>query len=133
VLHRDLLDVAEGGTKVAAKDILLLGDPRLYAASEPVRQADIPSLGAVIRDLHDTLAAYRAKQGAGRAIAAPQIGVPKRIVYVHTGTPLVLLNPALVPASDETMEIWDRREVVPPQEPVSQDRPSASFLARCQR
>ena len=38
------------------------------------------------------MCAFREKYGAGRAIAAPQIGVRKRMVYMNTGEPVVLLN-----------------------------------------
>jgi len=37
---------------------------------------------------------FRAKCGLGRAIAAPQIGVLKRIVYRHIDRPWLLLNPS---------------------------------------
>lgn len=63
--------------------ILLLGDPRLYENSSPVSQEDLPGLPRTVKDLHDTLMAFREKYHAGRAIAAPQIGVPKRLIYMY--------------------------------------------------
>ena len=65
--------------------ILLLGDPRLYENSSPVSQEDLPNLRRTVEDLHDTLMAFREKYHAGRAIAAPQIGVPKRLIYIQNG------------------------------------------------
>ncbi|MDF2588451.1 MAG: N-formylmethionyl-tRNA deformylase [Anaerocolumna sp.] len=57
------------------KDILLLGNSKLYEISEPVDESEITRLKDVINDLHDTLIEYRRVHGAGRAIVAPQIGV----------------------------------------------------------
>lgn len=87
--------------------ILLLGNPVLYEVSTPVAKSDIPQLVPVIQDLHDTLMAFRKKYHAGRAIAAPQIGIRKRILYMCIDKPVVFLNPVLEPVSKETMEVMD--------------------------
>ncbi len=79
----------------------------MIPSSEPVGQGDLRLLAPVIQDLHDTLMDYRARHGSGRAIAAPQIGVMRRAVYIDAGTRLVLLNPVLSPAGEEMMEVWD--------------------------
>ncbi|HEY8344329.1 MAG TPA: peptide deformylase [Bacillota bacterium] len=92
---------------MAVREILLFGDPRLYQRSEEIRANEIPSLSAVIRDLHDTLMDFRQKHGAGLAIAAPQIGVMKRLLYLYWDQPLVLINPVLQVESTETFMIWD--------------------------
>jgi len=89
------------------KRILLLGDPRLLEVSEPVREAELGGLAAVTGDLHDTLMAFRAERGFGRAVAAPQIDVRKRIVYMFIDEPTVFFNPELVDKSEEVVEIWD--------------------------
>lgn len=89
------------------REILLLGNPLLLQRCEAVSPDEIDSLRAVIRDLHDTLLAFRARYKAGRAIAAPQIGVMKRLVYMHIDSPEVFFNPVLDQKSDETFEIWD--------------------------
>ena len=52
------------------RDILRLGDERLYEVSQPVTAADEADLKGWVADLHDTLMAYRAAYGAGRAVAA---------------------------------------------------------------
>ena len=62
---------------------------------------------AVKDDLRDTLLAYRKRMGAGRAIAAPQIGVFKRAIYLHIGTPTLLLNPVLTFPNAVKMEVLD--------------------------
>lgn len=92
---------------MAVRDILLLGNPRLYETCAAVEPAELPQLAAVVADLHDTLFDFRRRYGAGRAIAAPQIGVMKRLVYMHVGEPVTFVNPVLDRLSDEPMELWD--------------------------
>lgn len=92
---------------MAVREIRLLGDPRLYEVSEPVRREDLAALEASVRDLHDTLMDFKRRHGAGRAIAAPQIGLLKRLFYVYIDRPMVFLNPVLDGKSAETMELWD--------------------------
>lgn len=57
------------------KDILRMGDPRLLDVAEPLQRFNTPDLDALITDLIDTM---KAANGAG--LAAPQIGVPLRVV-----------------------------------------------------
>ena len=92
---------------MAVREILLLGDDRLYQVSEPVEQAEIESLRDAIGDLHDTMLDFQRRHGWGRAIAAPQIGVHKRIVAMHVDRPLTFLNPVLDRHSVETIEHWE--------------------------
>lgn len=89
------------------REILLLGDPVLYETSTEVTREELARLVPVVDDLHDTLMAYRAKYGAGRAIAAPQIGVKKRLIYMNTGTPVAFINPVLRFPDDEMMDVMD--------------------------
>lgn len=90
------------------RQILLLGNPKLYEVSEPVAREELLELVPVITDLRDTLRDFRARWGVGRAIAAPQIGVMKRIVFMEIGdTQTPMLNPELSNFSDEMMELWD--------------------------
>jgi peptide deformylase len=92
---------------VAVRPILLLGDARLYERSRPVEQHELPELRATIEDLHDTMQAFQAEHGWGRAISAPQIGVHVRIVCMHHDEPLTFLNPVLDRHSDEQLEHWE--------------------------
>ena len=55
--------------------VLRMGDPRLREVSQPVDVFDTPELHALIADMKDTMDAY---DGAG--LAAPQIGVLKRVM-----------------------------------------------------
>ncbi len=92
---------------MAVREILQLGNPELYRKSEEVSRDELESLKPVVQDLHDTLMAFREKYNTGRAIAAPQIGVFKRLIYMHIGTSLVFVNPRLVDKSEDMIELWD--------------------------
>ena len=89
------------------KEILLLGNPKLYEISKPVKQSELAGLKDVVNDLHDTLIDFRELYGAGRAIAAPQIGVMKRLLYMFIDKPVVFINPELRDMSSEMMTVWD--------------------------
>ena len=89
------------------RDILLLGNPLLYERCAPVTPDEVADLRSVVLDLHDTLHDFRRRRGAGRAIAAPQIGVMKRLVYMHVGEPVAFVNPVLEDLSPEMIELWD--------------------------
>lgn len=102
-----MLQEAQALEQMAVRNILLLGNPLLNRSSEPVQKAELSAAKVVGRDLHDTLMSFRAEHGWGRAIAAPQIGVLKRIVYLHIERPWLIVNPRLAGMSKETMELWD--------------------------
>jgi peptide deformylase len=87
--------------------ILTEGDPRLAQHCAPVVFPDA-TLAAAIADLHATLAAFRARNGYGRAMAAPQAGIARRVIVVNLGaTPFALVNPEITWRSEETFEVWD--------------------------
>ena len=92
---------------MAVRPILLLGDPGLYQVSKPVDRAELPELRAVADDLFDTMRDFQARHGWGRAIAAPQIGVHRRLVCMLVNEPVALLNPVLEDKSAETCEFWE--------------------------
>lgn len=55
-----------------------------------------------------TLRTFRRIHGWGRAIAAPQIGIPLRIIATHSDdVHPVLVNPEILWRSAETVELWD--------------------------
>ena len=89
------------------REILKLGDPQLYEVSEPVAAADRPFVGGWVEDLHDTLMEYRRVYGAGRAVAAPQIGIRKRLLYMYLDKPYVFINPTMVFPDEEMYELLD--------------------------
>lgn len=88
-------------------DLVLLGDPRLYETCAPVLEAELPLVAGWVADLDNVMAEIRATYHFGRGIAAPQIGVMKRLVYLNLDQPLVLINPELTALSTETFELWD--------------------------
>ena len=92
---------------MAVREILLLGHPKLYEVCAPVEPEEVAGLRAVVADLHDTMMDFRRRTGAGRAIAAPQIGVMKRLVYMHIDRPIVFFNPVLDERSEAMVELWD--------------------------
>ena len=90
--------------------ILLLGDQRLYQASAPVLEAQRDQLGPLEEDLRDTMLEFRRVHRVGRAIAAPQIGVFKRVIYMNAPemeAPSLLVNPRREFPDQERMELWD--------------------------
>lgn len=87
--------------------LLMLGDPRLYEQCTPLSPADDALITQTVAELHAVLMAFRDKYKAGRAIAAPQIGVMKRLVYMHIDRPFVFINPSLHDLSEEMIELWD--------------------------
>lgn len=89
------------------REILLLGDPRLYEVCAPVEREELDGLRPVIEDMFDCIRAIRRDYGFGRAIAAPQIGVQKRLICMLTDRPYVIINPTLEFVGDEMMELLD--------------------------
>ena len=85
----------------------MLGDPRLYEVCKPVQQEELPLVADWVADLADVMQAIRDKYQFGRAIAAPQVGIMKRLVYMHVDKPVVFINPEITAPSDEMIEIWD--------------------------
>jgi peptide deformylase len=93
-----------------------MGDARLLQPSQPVARFGTAELRGLVEDMFDTM---RAAAGAG--LAAPQIGVPLRVVIFGSADGLpsprypeeppvpqtVLVNPVLQPLGDEMEEGWE--------------------------
>lgn len=90
-----------------------MGDERLLRISQPVERFDTAELHALIADMEDTMAALN---GAG--LAAPQIGVPLRVVIFGIAAnarypeaepvpQTVLINPVITPLDAEMEEGWE--------------------------
>ena len=88
-------------------ELLQLGHPLLYEICEPVFPEEKHLVDDWVDDLHNVMEEIRAKYNFGRAIAAPQIGVMKRLIYMNIDRPVVFINPELTNLSDEMMEVWD--------------------------
>ena len=92
---------------MAIREILLLGNPKLYEICEPIERKEVDNLPSIVQDLHDTLIDFKKRHGTGRAIAAPQIGMMKRMIYMYINEPKVFINPVLTQKSKERMVVWD--------------------------
>ncbi len=92
---------------MAIRDILKLGNPNLYTMCEHVHLHDMNEINAIVTNLKDTLLDFQNRFNRGRAIAAPQVGAFKRIIFMHIDKPVVFLNPIIDLKSKELMEIWD--------------------------
>src|SRR3989441_11843702 len=68
---------------MAVRRIRQLGDPILRVRCERVQNPKSAATRLVADDLRDSLAIARKKYKMGRALAAPQIGAPVRIVFVQ--------------------------------------------------
>lgn len=81
------------------------GDPVLLQECEPCGERNVESLAeTLLRTVH----AFRARHGWGRAIAAPQVGEPVRLVAMAIdGRETVLVDPAIEWRSTEVHELWD--------------------------
>ncbi|NOW99095.1 peptide deformylase [Mucilaginibacter sp. SG564] len=88
-------------------DLLLLGDPRLYEKCEPVLQTELPLVPGWVVDMDNVMREIRTKYNFGRAIAAPQLGIMKRLIYMNIDQPTVFINPEFTWLSDEKFELWD--------------------------
>ena len=97
---------------MAIRDILKMGNPELLKVSEPV-DFEKDDLTTLIEDMKETM---KANDGAG--LAAPQIGVFKRLVIFGFDTNdrypeadsvpfTVLINPIITPLSDEKENGWE--------------------------
>src|SRR5207237_310083 len=95
------------------RDVLRMGDPRLWEKSLPVENFDTPELAELLEDMRDTMAHLN---GAG--LAAPQIGVLLRVVIfgVHANPrypdveevpDTVLINPVITPLANDMEEGWE--------------------------
>jgi peptide deformylase len=75
--------------------LVLHPDPRLRQPSKPINPAEIAALGALWRDMAETMIA---DQGIG--LAAPQIGKNIRLIIVNTNDgPIAMFNPVLLKKS----------------------------------
>jgi len=95
------------------REVLRMGDPRLWQVSRPIEAFGTVELADLLTDMRDTMA-----QLNGAGLAAPQIGVPLRVVIfgvksnprypgIDDVPDTVLINPVLTPLSNEIEEGWE--------------------------
>src|SRR5262249_14343527 len=91
------------------RPILQLGDPKLREISVTVGDPASPQVRALVQDLADTLANPRAATGYGRGIAAPQLSVLQRVIFLKLPgvEPWPLINPEIIERSSEKFIVWD--------------------------
>jgi len=93
---------------MAIRDILLLGNENLYRVCTEVSSQEAAKAARIVQDLHDTMLEFRRKYGFGRAIAAPQINEPFRILYMNfEGNSIAFINPVVVFPDEEKFEMLD--------------------------
>ena len=81
---------------MALREIKIQGDPVLNKACRPVEKMT-PRLELLIEDMLDTM--YDAN---GVGLAAPQVGVLRRIVVIDVGEgPIVMINPEILETAGE--------------------------------
>lgn len=94
---------------MAVRTVLQLGDPGLREVAKRVEDPRAPEMRSLVEDLSDTLAFWRKETGYGRGIAAPQIGVNLRVIFLRLpgedAWPLV--NPEITQRSKEKIVVWD--------------------------
>jgi peptide deformylase len=89
------------------KEIQLIGNPILRENTEVITRFD-SNLSVLVNDLKDTLIDFQNRKGIGRGIAAPQIGVLKKVIYIHMpNRSFPLINPQIIWKSEETFKVWD--------------------------
>jgi len=85
----------------------MIGNKKLKKKSEHIDFQKDP-VESYLKDLKDTLNHLQKEKRIGRAIAGPQIGYQKRIIYMETaGNNIVMINPCITNKSQETFEVWD--------------------------
>ena len=104
------------------RTVIRMGHPVLRRVADPVTRFDTRELHALVADLWDTMHA-----SAGIGIAAPQIGVAKRVVVFGLAgrddparcgrpapiEPTVLVNPVLAPLAETMADGWEACLSVP--------------------
>ena len=91
------------------RTLLQLGDPMLRQKSMPVTDPAAREIRLLAQDLGDTLAQWRETTGYGRGIAAPQVGVLQRVIFLKLPgvEPWPLVNPEIIERSAEKIVVWD--------------------------
>ena len=89
--------------------VLQLGDPKLREVAIRVENPSSPEVAELIQDLADTLAYWRSTTGYGRGIAAPQLGVSQRVIFLQLPgeKSWPLINPEIIERSSEKIVVWD--------------------------
>jgi|SRR5690625_4781402 peptide deformylase len=94
------MSILERRVSMAVLKIVKLGDPVLRQPTEPVTKIT-KKISRLIQNMIETM---YAADGVG--LAAPQVGVSKKIVVIDVGDgPIVLINPKIVSGSGEDIDV----------------------------
>src|SRR4029077_17331162 len=93
---------------MAVRTVIQLGDPGLREVAKRVENPAAPEIRALVEDLADTLAYWRKTTGYGRGIAAPQLGVSLRVIFLRLPEeePWPIVNPTITERSTEKTVVW---------------------------
>src|SRR5271166_5814049 len=91
------------------RPILQLGNPTLRQKAIAVADPRSSEIHNLVRDMADTLAHWRSTTGYGRGIAAPQLGVLQRVIFLKVpgDEPWPLVNPEIIERGQEKIIVWD--------------------------
>jgi peptide deformylase len=93
---------------MTVRRIRQLGDPILRTRCERIQDPKSAATRLVADDLRDTLRAAREKYKMGRALAAPQIGAPVRLVFVQIDKQRwTMVNPEITDVGPDDFLVWD--------------------------
>jgi peptide deformylase len=93
---------------MASRRIRQLGDPILRTRCERVHDPVSAAARLLADDLRDTLKSAKLKYKMGRAMAAPQIGAPLRVIVVETGKQRwTMVNPEITDVGPDDFTVWD--------------------------
>lgn len=91
------------------RPVLQLGDPHLRQKAVRIADPTDRAINDLVQDLAETLAHWRSATGYGRGIAAPQVGEPRRVIFLKLpgAEPWPLINPEIIESSEEKIVVWD--------------------------
>jgi peptide deformylase len=109
MLHQQSKAFSERRTQMPVREILQLGNPQLRDMAARIEHPSSAATRSLIEDLADTLAHWRASTGYGRAIAAPQIGVGSRAIFLQLPgkSAMPFINPEIIERSADKIVVWD--------------------------
>jgi peptide deformylase len=90
------------------KEVLMIGNPALREKSKDIHELQGEDMHIILTDLKDTLTYLQEMKRIGRALAAPQIGYFKKVIYYQLeDKSFVMINPVISRRSKEMIRIWD--------------------------
>ena len=85
----------------------MLGNPKLREVSSNINKFYDKYI-KILQDLRETLTYLQETKKLGRAIAAPQIGVMKKLIFFQSPERrFYMVNPKIIWKSEELINVWD--------------------------